>query len=198
MDTTDKQKARLFEHSYGRTIIGKTFIDKESRFSSPNSQLCKVLGVTPGTLQDVTVYESTTKLLSQIYKTNAKAMIQGEIDHFAIPHIFKIDSSTPVYTMISLLPVNNHKEECECLYMEVMQVSRREYIRLTKEVLMSYPQLLENQLMWVHYVLSFLRRYSLKELAEVVVRVAIVALLAVTAFQEGKAKAINMFQEIFS
>lgn len=195
------QKAFIAETTHEFTIIGKAVVNEDFTFREVNAGLCRLLGISQGDLIGKSIEDITPPLIREIELANARLIRDNKLYHFVLPKPYKPSKdSRLIYAMISMIAVPQNppnEKEFECFYIEIMELSMRQYIKTTKEILGSHPELLEGRYTSVANFLSLLRRYSLKELAEIVVRVTIVALLVIVALREGKAKALEVFQEIF-
>lgn len=188
---TLEQRSELFEKTHTETITGKTFVEPDFRFREPNLNLCKMLGMTAGELSNTTFTEITPKLINEIDVANARLVAEGKLDWYLLPKIYEVRGKV-CYALISVHPVKKNGE-FQCYHVEISELNKTEYMRMTKEILGSHPALLESQYSWIAGVINHLSKLPLTKLYKISLRVGIFLIGLAAAAKESREKFISLF-----
>lgn len=189
----ERQKAGISSTCHDYTIIGKTLVNPDFTFRDPNEQLCKLLGLTAAELKDKTFMDITPPLINEIDMAMARLVMKGEIPSYILPKPYKPSKDASlIYALISVTPVKKDDGAFECFYVEIMEIDKKTYIKLTRELLRSHPGLLVGQHSWVVNLLLLLQKCSVEDLYKLTVRIVIIGLAVVITIREGREKVTSV------
>lgn len=195
----DFQKAHISETTHDFTVIGKTLVNPDFTFREPNEQLCKLFGYTRADLIGMKFTDITPPIIREIDVANAQRVMTGEIPYYVLPKPYKLSKDVRlIYALISVIPVwkNREKTDFECFYVEIMEITKTTYLKLTKELLRSHPALLESQFSWITHVLLFLKQHSLKDLVSLTVKITLMVLAVYITLREYREKGVGSLTEL--
>lgn len=197
---SDFQLAQISKNTHDYTIIGKTIVNKDFTFRDPNPQLCKIFGLTPGDLKDKTFLDITPVLVGKIDALNARMMANKELTHYILPKPYQVETNSDkkIYALISVTPILKEDGEFECYYVEIMELTKQTYIKHTREMLKSHPELLANQLSFPGTMLAYLEKCSPEMIYRITLKIIVILAACAIGYQEAKQKAVELLEKLFS
>jgi len=143
------QKAILYDLRQDNTLVGKCKVAPDFRFIQVNDVLCGYLECTKAQLLSTTFPAITLPDDSPIDVLNAQAVKDGAIDGYQFPKRYRpLWLDRIVYVIIDVQGVRNTKGEFLYFDVEVLEISKQEYLRLRKSVLRQKSASLKTLLNW--------------------------------------------------
>lgn len=171
------QKAILYDLRKNQTLIGKCKISPDFIFIEVNDIVCEYLKCTPAQLIGQTFTAITLPDDNEIDVMNAHAVKDGKIDRYQFPKRYKpIWLPCIVYVIIDVLGVRDANAQFLYYDVEMLEISKQEYLRLKKHVL---KQESENLLK----ILSWTGGLSLNQVKGLAIWVALVVISAAIGAQ---------------
>lgn len=148
-DEYTPQKAVLYDLRKNTTLIGKAKVAASFEFIEVNEVLCSYLACTPAELTGVKFTTITLPEDNNVGVLNAEAVKRGDIDHYQFPKRYKPEwLGYIVYVIIDVLGVRNAHGKFLYYDVEILEISKSEYLKLKRVVLKRESENLQRLLSW--------------------------------------------------
>lgn len=160
-------KSALYDLRKERTLIGKCIVNEDYTFKQVNGVLCGYFQCSPAELIGKRFTDITPEPDKTIDSDNALLVIRGERDHYQFPKQYHLPwMENPIYAVIDVLGVRDTEGAFLHFDVEIMEISKTEYLRLRKVVL-------KQKLSRLRRLLQSTGSLSIKELKGLVVWIAL-------------------------
>lgn len=130
------QRAKFWMRRWNRTFVGKAVVNADFTFRSVNEQFCKIVGVTAGELIGRSFVDITPEPIRSLDAANARLVIDGKQDHYAMPKIYQpIPGGPKVYVALQVEGEYEEDGTFDCFEAEIMELSEDEYIAMVEQVI---------------------------------------------------------------
>lgn len=171
------QKALIYDLRKDKTLIGWAKISPEFIFLDVNEILCGYLSCTKAQLIGLPFTTITLPEDNEIDTMNAQAVKDGKFDHYQFPKRYKPAwLQSIVYVIIDVLGVRGAQGQFLYYDVQILEITKEEYLRLKKSVLKQESENLLRLLSWTGGL-------NLKQLKGLAIWMALVAMGVTVAAQ---------------
>lgn len=143
------EKSILYDLRKEKTLIGKCKVSPEFEFIEVNEILCEYLKCTPAQLIGEKFTTITLPDDNEIDVMNAQAVKDGKIDHYQFPKRYQPAWLPSIaYVIIDVLGVRNQIGEFLYYDVEILEISKQEYLQVKRHVLRQESANLTRLLSW--------------------------------------------------
>ena len=129
-------KSALYDLRKERTLIGKCIVAEDFTFAEVNEVICRYFQCTKAELIGKKFTDITPEPDRTIDTDNALLVIRGGIDNYQFPKQYKLPWMEGItYAVIDVLGVRDDKGKFLYFDVEILEISKTEYLRLRKVVL---------------------------------------------------------------
>lgn len=130
------RKAVIHDLRREKTLIGKCQVNEDFTFRQVNEVLCRYFQCTPAQLIGKTFTDITPEPDKTIDTDNALMVIRGQRDHYQFPKQYKLPwMEAVVYAVIDVLGIRDEGAAFLYFDVEILEISKAEYMRLRKVAL---------------------------------------------------------------
>lgn len=171
-------KAWLYNEWWEYSPVGRAKVNEKFEFEDVNEQLCIYLGVTKAELIGKKFTDITPEPIATIDAENARMIMEGKIDRYELPKIYKISKNAqPCYVLLKVLGARNEKGGFKFFDVKILEIGEEDYLRKMKMILKNHV-LLPGQTESKYNILQgLLRTCSVKDLIELGWKVALLAIM---------------------
>jgi len=129
-------KAALYDLRREHTLIGKCTVNEDFTFAGVNEVICRYFQCSPAELIGKRFTDITPEPDRTIDTDNALLVMRGERDHYQFPKQYRPPwMKAPTYAVIDVLGVRNIEGKFLHFDVEILEITKTEYLRLRKIVL---------------------------------------------------------------
>lgn len=130
------RKAVIYDLRREKTLIAKCIVEEDFRFREVNEVLCRYFQCTPAQLIGKPFTDITPEPDKTIDTDNALMVIRGQRDHYQFPKQYKLPwMEAVVYAVIDVLGVREESGQFLHFDVEILELSKAEYMRLRRVAL---------------------------------------------------------------